>query len=117
MHPQIKTVINSLMSQGPGRISIRLSAPQYTPLGQLLGILYYRIPDLVDMLPVTDRFGYPHNGGSHTFEYHGPAKEFVAWLELWKEQMETMRLLPEEQEVRSQLSFISQEILSLKRKV
>ena len=59
--------------------------------------------------------GFPHNGGEHTFTYIGSIGDCVAYTELLKEEMEKFTLTNEQELVVSELSFISQELLSLKR--
>ncbi len=119
MHQDIKRVLATLkaLSDSPkGRIAIELSAGQFTPMGRILGIMYYRL-DVVDLLERTEHFGYPHNGGQHTFSYRGNGKDFVAFLELLKEELQNRfnaGFNDEERQVVSELSFISQDILALR---
>jgi len=118
MHADIKRVLGTLkaLSDSPkGRIAIDLSSNQNTPLGSILHNIYYRT-DTTDLLERTAHFGYPHNGGQHTFSYRGNGKEFVAWLEIIKEELAQpkYRLNAEERQVLSELSFISQDILALR---
>ncbi len=119
MHADIRRVLGTLkqLSDSPkGRIAIELSSGQYTPMGKLLGLMYYRTR-ITDLLERTEHFGYPHNGGQHTFSYRGNGKTFVAFLELMKEELQTKfnnGLNEEERQVLSELSFISQDILALR---
>lgn len=115
MDTQIRSVLKTLKPIGPGRISIELSAAERSPLGRILHQVYYAT-DACDLLSNEHRSGFPHNGGQHTFRYSGPKKEFVAWLEIVKEELEQpkYRLNEIERQVLSQFSFISQDILSLR---
>jgi hypothetical protein len=118
MHADIKRVLGTLkkLTDHPkGRIAIDLSSGQYTPMGKLLGLMYYRT-NIVDQLERTEYFGYPH-GGQHTFSYRGDGKTFAAFIELLKEELQNKfirGLNEEEQQVLSELSFISQDILALR---
>ncbi len=119
MHADIKRVLSTLkkLTDHPsGRIAIDLSSGQFTPLGKILSIIYYRM-DVCDLLEPMERFGFPHNGGQHTFSYRGNGRDFVAWLELVKEEVNSkfgLGLTGDEHQVLSELSFISQEILALR---
>lgn len=113
MHHQIKHIISRLLFT-PGSVQIDLSAGEQTPLGRILYKVYYQT-NICDVVDREHRSGYPHNGGSHTFHYHGPKREAVAMLKLIKEVInENFKVSGEEAEVLSQLSYVSQEILSRK---
>jgi hypothetical protein len=114
MHHQIKKVCAGLQHHvNPKGVSFDLSAGEQTPLGRILNLMYYRT-GVVDLLPRDSHFGYPHNGGMHTFHYTGPKGDAVAFLELLKEELDQpkYRLNEEERQVLRELSFISQDILS-----
>jgi len=114
MHPQIKQVCATVQHHvAPKGVSFDLRAGEQTPLGKLLSILYYRT-DVLDLVPFEHRIGFPHNGGMHTLYYNGPRGDAVAFLELWKEELEKFNLTEEQRQVASELSFISQEILSVR---
>jgi len=111
MHAQIRNVISRL-EFSTGTVLVELSAGEQTPLGRLLNLLYYQT-NLCEVIDRDCRFGYPHNGGSHTFTFRGPRGDAVAMLELIKETLaEKFALQGEEAQVNSELSFVSQEILA-----
>lgn len=115
MHAQIHHVINRLQFS-PGQVFVELSAGEQSPLGKILNIVYYRT-NICDTLDRDNRFGYPHNGGQHTFSYRGTHGDAVAMIELIKETvMDNFKLDDEVRQVASELSFVSQEILSGRRK-
>jgi hypothetical protein len=116
MHPQIKDIIHFLMHRG-GRVFVRLSAPEQTPLGKLVGRAYYD-SRVLEVLSFNERSGYPHNGGMHTLELHCAPLDAIEMLEMLKEEC-LVRLCrtEEEREVASQLSFVSQEIHALRRQM
>lgn len=110
MHPQIKHVIDRLMFT-PREVLVELSAGEQTPLGRILYKVYYQTT-ICDVIDRERRWGYPHNGGSHTFTFRGPRRDAVAMLELIKEVIDdNFKVEGEEAKVLSQLSFVSQEIL------
>lgn len=109
MQYQIKDVIKG-MNVGPARTTIDLSATQNSPLGNLLYILYYKT-DICDLLDPDWRFGYPHNGGSHTFRYTAPHKDMLAFLEVLTEEIPRYTWDSATREVALQLTYVSQEIL------
>ena len=110
MHPQIKHIINRLLFT-PGMVDIDLSAGEHTPMGNILDIVYYRT-NICEVVDRAHRSGYPHNGGSHTFHYHGPKRDAVAMLELIKETvLENFKMDEETRRVANELSFVSQEIV------
>lgn len=111
MHAQIRTVIDRLMFT-PREVLVELSADERTPLGNILYKVYYQT-NICDVIDRERRWGYPHNGGSHTFTFRGPRRDAVAMLELIKEEIaEHFTLSDEESRVLSELSFVSQEIIS-----
>ncbi len=118
MHAQIKAAIGTLRLMAGIGIYLDLSAGERTPLGNLLNIVYYQT-NLCDVIDRDNRFGYPHNGGQHTFQYRGPAGDAVSMIELIKETLleGKYRLSEEDRQVAHELSYISQEVLALKRKV
>jgi hypothetical protein len=114
MHWQIDDVIRSIKFTPKG-VFFRLSAGQDTSLGEILYRVYYQT-NLCDVVSREDRFGYPHNGGQHTFEYHGNWRDAVAMIELIKEEMDRFVLSSNAGKVAHELSYISQEILSRRPK-
>lgn len=116
MHAQIKGVIGTLRFIGTD-LYMDLSAGEQTPLGELLYKVYYQT-NVCDVIDNEHRFGYPHNGGQHTFQYRGPARDAVAAVELIKETLleKFPKLTEEQKDVAHQLSYVSQEILALKRR-
>jgi hypothetical protein len=114
MHQQVKNVINRL-TVANGQALFELSAGEQTPLGRILNRVYYRT-DICDAIDREHRFGYPHNGGQHTFVFRGPWKEAVAVLELIKEVVADKFTLPdEESQLLSEFSYISQEIIARRK--
>ncbi len=117
MHAQIKHVISRLVFQSSADVIVELSAGEQTPLGKLLNRLYYRT-NVMDVLDSESRYGYPHNGGQHTFTFRGTPRDAVAMVELFKEVLqEQFTLTEEESQVCSELSYISQEILAGRRRM
>ncbi len=114
MHPQIKTVISRLRFF-TDLVILDLTSAQHTPMGKLLYNVYYRT-NICDVVDRESRYGYPHNGGEHTFSFRGKPWDAVTMLELIKETMIEGKfgLTEEEREVASQLSFVSQEIIARK---
>jgi hypothetical protein len=111
MHHQIKQVCQSLRFLPAGEVRVCLTAGERTPLGRIVGKMYYQT-DLVDLLG-SRTVGHPHNGGQHSFLYIGRRGDAVAFLELLKETaLEKFRLDEEGCQVASELSFISQDILA-----
>ena len=117
MHRQIKQVIESLKFQD-GKVHVRLSAGEQTPLGKIIGRLYYQ-SRVMDLLPPDQRFGYPHNGGQHTLSLACRPLDAVAFIEALKEEAQARKfaITEEESQVVSELSYISQEILAGRNKV
>lgn len=114
MHPQIKEVIRTMLHQ-PGKIHVRLSAGEHTPLGKIIGRVYYD-SRVLDALNFNERSGYPHHGGSHTLELHCRPLDAIEMIEMIKEEaLARLCLTDEEREVAHQLSFVSQEIYALRR--
>lgn len=116
MHAQIRNVISRLAFIDRDTVVVELSAGEQSPLGRLLYRLYYQTK-VMDVVDRESRFGYPHNGGEHTFSYRGKPLDAVATLEMFKEELEKFNLTEEESRVANQLSFVSQEILAGRRKV
>jgi hypothetical protein len=117
MHAQIRNVIDRLQWFSREVVLVELSAGEQTPLGRLVGRLYYQT-SVMDVVDRDSRWGYPHNGGSHTFTYKGSPRDAVAMLELFKETLaENFTLNAEESQVASEFSYISQEILAGRRKM
>ena len=114
MHEQIKRIIASLLHQ-PGKVHVRLSAGEQTPLGRIIGRVYYN-SKVLEGLNYSERTGYPHNGGQHTLELHCAPIDAIEMIEMIKEEaLERLCLNEEEREVANQLSFVSQEIYALRR--
>ena len=117
MHPQIKEVIRTLMHQ-PGKVFVRLTAGESTPLGKLVGRVYYD-SNVLEGLSFAERSGYPHNGGQHTLELHCKPLDAIEMIEMIKEAAlsgtRPLARTEEEREVANQLSFVSQEIHTLRR--
>lgn len=114
MHAQIHRAIERL-EFSPGQVFVELTAGQESPLGKILNIVYYRT-DICDVVDRDNRFGYPHNGGQHTFSYRGKHMDAVSMIELIKETvMDNFTLEDEVRQVANELSFISQEILAGRR--
>lgn len=114
MHAQIRNVISRLQWFSRQEVLVELSASEGSALGQLVCRLYYdtRVMDVVDRQA---RFGYPHNGGQHTFTYRGSPSDAVAMLELFQEALREFKLTPEQSQVVNEFSYISQEILAGRR--
>lgn len=115
MHWQIKHVIDMILFTRD-KVSVRLSAGEQTPLGNIICRLYYQ-SNVMDLLSHEERFGYPHNGGSHTLELFCRPLDAVAMIEAMKEeaQIRNFALTPEESQVINEMSYISQEILSRRK--
>ncbi len=118
MHAQIKEVIATLNRAPGGKVFVDLGAGQETPLGKILGKMFYSTR-LTDLLDQGTNGGCPHNGGSHSFWMRAEPLEVIAFIELLKETMlEGKYVLSEEsRQVAHELSYISQEIHTLRRKV
>lgn len=115
MHAQIHYAISRLQFS-PGQVLVELSAGEQSPLGKILNIVYYRT-NICDVVDRDNRWGYPHNGGQHTFTFRGPHGDAVSMVELIKETvMDKFKLDDETRQVASELSYISQEILAGRRK-
>ena len=114
MHSQIRTIIASLLHQ-PGKVHVRLSAGEQTPLGRIIGRVYYN-SKVLEGLNYDERSGYPHNGGQHTLELHCAPLDAIEMIEMIKEEA-LKRLCNNEEEatVANELSFVSQEIHALRR--
>ncbi len=117
MHAQIKEVIRTLMFT-PGKVYVRLSATEQTPLGNIIGRLYYQ-SRVLDLLNYNERSGYPHNGGQHTLELHCKPLDAIEMIEAMKEEAEDKKFArtPGESQVVAELSYISQEIHAARRKM
>ena len=116
MHQQIQDIVHYLMMRG-GKVFVRLSAPEQSPLGKLVGRAYYD-SNVLEALGFSERSGYPHNGGLHTLELHCKPLDAIEMLELLKEEcLARLCRTEEEREVACQLSFVSQEISTLQRKM
>jgi hypothetical protein len=61
-------------------ISVNLTDCQQSPLGRIIGNLYYQKDAIVDLAP--NCTGYPHNGGQHTMNVRGSKGDVTAFLEL-----------------------------------
>lgn len=111
MHSQIKQVIATILNT-PGKVLVRMSAGENTPLGKVIGRLYYQSP-VMELLTHEERYGYPHNGGQHTLELHCKPLDAISMIESMKEEAQNRKLAftPEEIQVVNEFSFISQEIL------
>lgn len=59
--------------------ALDLTSGQETPIGEIVGHLYYSNHCLLDMVK---HDGYPHNGGSHSLTIYGEKKDLIAWLEM-----------------------------------
>lgn|SRR5574337_856401 len=117
MHAQIKHIIGRLEFKSSQDVIVELSSGEQTPMGKLLNRLYYQT-GVMDVVDRDSRFGYPHNGGQHTFTYRGTPRDAVAMLELFKEVLqEKFTLTEEESQVCSEISYISQEILAGRRRM
>lgn len=116
MHAQIREVIEKLKMDWTGkRVVLVLTAGERSPLGTILSRVYYNT-DITSIINRDELFGYPHNGGQHTFTFMGTAGDAVALVELIKETMlEKFTFDEETRRVVNEMSFISQEILLLKR--
>jgi hypothetical protein len=113
MHAQIKQVIGTLLHQ-PGKVMVKLSAGVQTPLGKIIGRVYYNT-NVLEALNYTERCGYPHNGGQHTLELVCAPLDAIEMIEMIKEvALEKLALNEEERQVASELSYISQEIHKLR---
>jgi hypothetical protein len=109
MHAEIKQVTETLLFT-LNRVHVRLSAPEHSALGQIIGQVYYNTR-ILDLLRSTERTGYPHNGGQHTLELHCAPLDAIEMIEMIKETaLEHFKLNEEQRRVASQLSYISQEI-------
>ncbi len=116
MHQQIKRVIETMLHD-PRRVYVRLTAGEQTPLGKLVGRVFYN-SDILECLTYRECSGYPHNGGQHTLELHCAPLDAIEMLEMIKEVcLEKFALNDEERQVASELSYISQEIHTLRRKM
>jgi hypothetical protein len=115
MHAQIKQVIGSLAVRG-NKVMVRLTAGESTPLGKIIGRLYYQ-SQVMDLLSNDERFGYPHNGGSHSLELICKPLDAIEFIETMKEEAETRKFAFnfDESQVVAELSYISQEIYTLRR--
>lgn len=114
MHHQIKAVIATLRKPSAHEVAFNLTAGQHTPLGHILRRMYqFRVEETLDS---ANRTGYPYNGGQHTFRFCGRFHDGVQFLELLKEVLSEKAMFNEEErQVLSELSFVSQEILLMRR--
>lgn len=65
-----------------GTVNLKLSQPQHTDAGRVLGDIYYRT-GMLDLFDRDHRFGYPHNGGEHTLTLvNVNPVDVEAWLDL-----------------------------------
>ncbi len=72
-------------------VRLNLTANQNSPLGRVLHKLYYGDGELLSLCP-GDQWGYPHNGGQHTFHVISREREdTIAWLELIAEKFVQVR--------------------------
>ncbi len=113
MHPQIASVCKSIRYKN-GNARVTLTSGEQTPLGKILFFLYYK-SDLLDLLEHNSVIGYPHNGGQHSCIITAPFGDVIAFIELLKETVLARYKNPEMLAVASELSFISQDILMLRR--
>lgn len=115
MHRQIAAIAATVQARPQKAVAFEMNAGEQTALGRILFLMYYRT-GIMDLIRDHKTHGYPHNGGQHTFYFVGPRREAVTFLELLKEELEQpkYRLNEEERQVLSELSFISQDILSLR---
>lgn len=106
MHLQIRYIIDNIRSE-KGRVVVDFDADQNSPMGKLMYLIYTQLLD---------------KRGKHTFstqpEYNtfcitGVHLEVAEKIETLKEGLAQFSLSTEENEVRRQLSFITQEILSI----
>lgn len=113
MHPQIRNIIDHhIHILDNGEVHMNLSSQERTPLGIILGKLYYNTVAM-KCIDRNMRRGYPHNGGSHTFTFTGPIQDAIAALELFQDAMENFRLNDEEKRVLGELMYIAQEIRAM----
>ncbi len=114
MHAQIKEVIKTLLHDLE-KVHVRLSAGEQTPLGKIIGRVYYNT-DILQCLSFTERSGFPHNGGQHTLELHCRPLDAIEMIEMIKYvALEKLAFTGSERQVASELSYISQEIRTLRR--
>lgn len=116
MHAQIKRVIDTLLFDLT-RVHVRLSAGEQTPLGRLIGRVYYN-SHVLEGLNYSERSGYPHNGGQHTLELFCRPLDAIEMIEMIKEVcLERLARTEEERQVANELSYISQEIHKVRGKM
>lgn len=114
MHAQIKTIIASIRTIPGARVLINFTSGESTLMGRILYEMYYKT-ELMDMLRQNEHYGYPHNGGQHTFQLACKAIDAIAFVEQLKETMEARQFFSEElRQVISELSFISQELYAFR---
>lgn len=114
MHPQIKQIISTIRAV-PGRrnhYSVTLTSGQDTPMGKILGQMYYytTITEMIEGAVFMS--GYPHNGGEHSCYVAGNKIELVAFIEILQERMDarSSRFNQETCQVVCELSLIAADI-------
>lgn len=61
-----------------GELSVNLTSIQNSPLGEIVGKIYY-FTSLLDLIKST---GYPHNGGQHSLQIRGNKEDVLCFLDL-----------------------------------
>lgn len=77
-----KTIYDRVIASDswPGYIVV-LSAPQGSSLGHIVGDIYYKRPQLLQ-IGINHLSGFPHNGGEHSMRVQGCRDDLIAWLNL-----------------------------------
>lgn len=88
-------------------VSVNLSSPQQSGLGEIIGKMYYntRISELLGDLSS----GYPHNGGIHSLYMKGPYLDIIAGIELIRDQT-PVRFHPTIVEAKMELTMLCNQI-------
>lgn len=76
---------DAIMSCNEPVVLLDLSIGQRTPLGRLIGDMYYR-SDIHKETCNMYHSGYPHNGGEHTLVLQGTRQDLFVLIELLQEQ-------------------------------
>lgn len=88
MHSQTAHVISMIrQARSRNKYTVNLTASQSSPMGKILGHMYYQT-DMVEMARHSvEVVGYPHNGGEHSCLLMGEKHDIAAFLEILQEQI------------------------------
>ena len=103
----MRTIADTIRVHPKKVVSIDLSSPQTSGMGEIIGKMYYstRISELLGDLST----GYPHNGGMHSLFIKGPYEDVIAGIELIRDQT-PVRFHPMIVEAKTDLTKICNQI-------